>query len=566
MERQNVLTSVRAYLLQKNSNPDFSSIWNVIGLQRSGMEVPEAYRKTFYQNVYTYCEQKNWILTRTKYSDYSKLIMALTSIGIDAQDVGGHNLFEYLADYENVKMQGINGPIWALIALNCYPSYSIPEKKEAEVQTTEELLVQAVLEAQCPDGGWNLAGGQGDSDMTGMALQALSFYYGTRTDVTAAVNRALAWISENQQESGGFATVGVETSESVAQIVVALSGLGIDADKDVRFLKNGKSPLQGLFQYYLPEGGFMHVAPGTGNNGGGAAGTLDGMATEQGFYATVSYQRMLEGKTFLYDMSDVTLHTGEKQENSSDTEETDKPGNGSNSGAGSGSTIQPVYQKTKAKRITLNYKKIHLTVGQSKKLKATIYPKNTTAKSIMWFTTDKKVAVLGKNGKVIGRGAGTAVITVMTMDGSRKKASCKVIVQETRKVTPKPSGQRKTIPAATGKKAPSGQTKTLSNTKSNNSTGNGKKNSVDTKKKKNKETEAETGWSFDGADYVPDMAESVEKELESEREEAKEEVHKEIKRQVRILMPAALSGAGVLVLFEALAFGIYRKKKGRKIR
>ena len=310
----------------------------------------------------------------------------------------------------------------------------------------------------------------------------------------------------------------------------------------------------------------MHVAPGTGNNGGGAAGTLDGMATEQGFYATVSYQRMLEGKTFLYDMSDVTLHTGEKQENSSDTEETDKPGNGSNSGAGSGSTIQPVYQKTKAKRITLNYKKIHLTVGQSKKLKATIYPKNTTAKSIMWFTTDKKVAVLGKNGKVIGRGAGAAVITVMTMDGSRKKASCKVIVQETRKVTPKPSGQRKTIPAATGKKAPSGQTKTLSNTKSNNSTGNGKKNSVDTKKKKNKETEAETGWSFDGADYVPDMEESVEKELESEREEAKEEVHKEIKRQVRILMPAALSGAGVLVLFEALAFGIYRKKKGRKIR
>ena len=100
------------------------------------MEVPEAYRKTFYQNVYTYCEQKNWILTRTKYSDYSKLIMALTSIGIDAQDVGGHNLFEYLADYENVKMQGINGPIWALIALNCHPSYSIPEKKEAEVQTS----------------------------------------------------------------------------------------------------------------------------------------------------------------------------------------------------------------------------------------------------------------------------------------------------------------------------------------------------------------------------------------------------------------------------------------------
>lgn len=65
--------------------------------------------------MYAYCEQKNWKLTRTKYSDYSKLIMALTSIGIDAQNVGGHNLFDYLSDYENVRMQGIKGPIWALI-------------------------------------------------------------------------------------------------------------------------------------------------------------------------------------------------------------------------------------------------------------------------------------------------------------------------------------------------------------------------------------------------------------------------------------------------------------------
>lgn len=266
----------------------------------------------FYQNVYAYCEQKNWKLTRTKYSDYSKLIMALTSIGIDAQNVGGHNLFDYLSDYENVRMQGINGPIWALIALNCHPSYSIPKNKEAAVQNTEEMLLQAVLVAQCEDGGWNLAGGQGDADMTGMALQALSFYYGKRTDVNAAVERGLAWISKNQLESGGFGTQGVETSESVAQILVALSGLGIDGSKDARFLKNGKSPLYGLFQYYLPEGGFMHVAANAGNNGGGIGGMLDGMATEQGFYATVAYQRLLDGRSFIYDMHDIELTPGKR--------------------------------------------------------------------------------------------------------------------------------------------------------------------------------------------------------------------------------------------------------------
>ena len=117
------------------------------------------------------------------------------------------------------------------------------------MQNTEEMLLQAVLGAQCEDGGWNLAGGQGDADMTGMALQALSFYYGKRTDVNAAVERGLAWISKNQLESGGFGTQGVETSESVAQYsCAALSGLGIDGSKDARFLKNGKSPLYGLFQ------------------------------------------------------------------------------------------------------------------------------------------------------------------------------------------------------------------------------------------------------------------------------------------------------------------------------
>ena len=57
-ERSTVLSSVRNYLLTKDANPDFSSIWNVIGLQRSGLYVPWSYTATFYQNVYAYCEQK----------------------------------------------------------------------------------------------------------------------------------------------------------------------------------------------------------------------------------------------------------------------------------------------------------------------------------------------------------------------------------------------------------------------------------------------------------------------------------------------------------------------------
>lgn len=114
----------------------------------------------------------------------------------------------------------------------------------------------------------------------------------------------------------------------MAQILVALSGLGIDGSKDARFLKNGKSPLYGLFQYYLPEGGFMHVAANAGNNGGGIGGMLDGMATEQGFYATVAYQRLLDGRSFIYDMHDIELTPGKKVETSQNggTDETKKTG------------------------------------------------------------------------------------------------------------------------------------------------------------------------------------------------------------------------------------------------
>lgn len=492
-DRGTVLSTVRNYLLQKNSNPDFSSIWNVIGLKRSGMDVPKSYTDTFYKNVYAYCEQKNWKITRTKYSDYSKLIMALTSIGIDAQDVGGHNLFDYLSDYENVRMQGINGPIWALIALNCHPSYSIPENKEAAVQNSEEMLIREILAAQCTDGGWNLAGGQGDSDMTGMALQALSFYYGKRADVTASIDRGLAWISKNQLASGGFGTQGVETSESVAQILVALSGVGIDANKDARFVKNGKSPLHGLFQYYLPEGGFMHVTANAGNNGGGIGGMLDGMATEQGFYATVAYQRLLDGRSFIYDMSDVELTSGKTEDTSQNggTDETKKQ------------------EETEKKN---NQKKDNKTDNKKKDDK-----KNKDSKK----ETEKK---------------NTESETKQTNAGSTAKA---------------PSGQTKTLPSAK---------KTTASKEKSSSTATKKKATA--KKKKNKKESEDSGWSFDGEDYVPELTSDGGTEAETVMQSA----DADSKTKVRTMAPAVLSGAALVVVLEALAYAVYRKKKGRKLR
>lgn len=566
-----VLSKVRSYILSKDTKPDYSSIWNVIGLKRSGLYVPESYINLFYSNVIAYCESKDWQITRAKYSDYSKLILALTAIGVDARNVMGHNLLAYLSDYENVSRQGNNGTIWALIALKSNPAYEIPEDPSAVQQNSEELLVKKVVGMQCQDGGWTLMGTTGDSDMTGMTMQALASYYNKDgyEDVTAAIDKGLAWIEKNQLSSGGFGTMNTETSESVAQIITALCGVGIDCGEDARFIKNGKWPMTGLFQYYMPEGGFMHVAADAGNNGGGAGGIIDGMATEQGLYATVAYRRFLDGETFLYDMSDVAISAGTKPVVSPTID------TGSNSGGNSSSTTakktetKPAASKVKVIKVGLNYSTIYLTKGKSKTLKATVSPSNATKKSVKWSSSNKKIATVNAKGKVTGKKAGSAMITVKAKDGSGKKAICKVVVtapattakknpttattrSQTKRVTaPVTSGNStvsSSVPAASGttKKLPSGNS------------GNSAKAATGTTAKKKKTAAEETtgGWSFSGDNYVPDTN-SAESEDEVAQEDTETSDTGSKKEGIKWMVIFYIIG-GVVV--GVLVFVLYKKR------
>ena len=151
--------------------------------------------------------------------------------------------------------------------------------------------------------------------MTAMAIQALAPYYKTNETVKAAVDKALDVLSGLQLGDGGFGSWGTVNSESCAQVIVALTALGLDPTCDSRFVKNGKTPLDALAGFYVNGGGFQHTA----------GGDLDGMATEQGYYALASYYRFLNGQTSLYDMSDVTVQTA-------GTSGGDNSGNGTNNG------------------------------------------------------------------------------------------------------------------------------------------------------------------------------------------------------------------------------------------
>lgn len=283
--------------MEKLGTPSVGSIggeWMVLGLARSDREVPNV--AEYYQSVLDYVRQnidENQRLHKVKSTDNSRIILALTAIGRDVTDVDGHNLLLGLNDLDFVKKQGNNGPIWALLALDS-GNYPVPAGN-----VTRQALIDELLSVQTSDGGWAITGDEADSDMTGMALQALAPYYKTDLKVQEAVDKAVARLSEMQNDDGGFSTFGgggkIATSESTSQVIVALTALGINPDTDERFVKNGYSAIDALLKYCVAGGGFKHVLDSQ----------IDGMATEQAYYALTAYYRFLSGKTSLYDMTDV---------------------------------------------------------------------------------------------------------------------------------------------------------------------------------------------------------------------------------------------------------------------
>ena len=291
------VTDTAAYMYRTVKDPQVGSIggeWAVLGLARSGYEVPEEYYQKYYATVESYVKACDGVLHDKKYTEYSRLIVALSSIGKDARDVAGYDLTKPLGDYGKTIWQGLNGPIWALIALDS-KDYPMPENPEAATQATRQMYVDELLARELPDGGWTLTGGEPDVDITAMTLQALAKYR-EQPDAAAAVERGLAVLSSLQEPDGGYVSWGSSNSESVAQVIVALTELGVPLD-DERFTKNGITVEDALLPSAQENGAFVHVRDGSGGD--------DGMATEQAFYALAAIHRAETGETTLYDMTDV---------------------------------------------------------------------------------------------------------------------------------------------------------------------------------------------------------------------------------------------------------------------
>ena len=288
----------------KGETPIVGSIggeWRVIGLARAG-KISKEFKEGYYKNAYKYVKEIGSAkLHNSKSSDNSRMILALTALGYDVTNVAGQNLLAPLSNLDYVKKQGINGLVWALIALDS-GKYDVPELSGEGTRTTRDNLIKSIINSQLENGGFALDNENSETDMTAMALQALAPYYLSektnkeyKDSLNNTVDKAIAFLANTQNDDGSFGNIGGNTCESTAQVVVALSSLGINPDTDDRFVKNNTSVLAALLSYYNGNGKFIHEKNGNINE----------MSTEQAYLAMVAYNIFIEGKETIYDMSDV---------------------------------------------------------------------------------------------------------------------------------------------------------------------------------------------------------------------------------------------------------------------
>lgn len=281
------------YLTAAVSAPRYGSLggeWTVLALARGGADTETAYFTDYYAALEQTVREANGVLSERKYTEYSRVILALSALGKDARDVAGYDLTLPLADFEKTKAQGMNGAIYALLALDSR-DYPMPQNAAASTQATRQLYVDAILAAQLTNGGWSFMGEDADPDLTAMALQALAKYR-EQSSVQLAANRALVCLSAMQNADGGFSSWGSENAESCAQVLLALNALDLGTD-DSRFVKNGHSVLDALLTYQNADGGFCHERGGETNL----------MASEQAACALASLVRAERGESSFYRMT-----------------------------------------------------------------------------------------------------------------------------------------------------------------------------------------------------------------------------------------------------------------------
>ena len=251
----------------------------LVGLGRAGYPVADGLYAGYYDSVKTYLAGHNNKFSKP--TECAKVVGALNAIGYDPTNVGGVDITAQLNDSENVSDDFATA--YMLLAI---------ESKNYNV-AARDAYIKTLVDDAYASGGWGRNGVSADPDTTGIVLAALAPYYDTNASVKAVVDNAVVALSNIQVANGTFCMGMDENSNSTAMVVFGLSELGINADTDSRFVKNGISAVDALCSFAVDGGGF-----GWTDNV-----DVNDYATNQSYYALGSYFRMNSEMNRLFDMT-----------------------------------------------------------------------------------------------------------------------------------------------------------------------------------------------------------------------------------------------------------------------
>lgn len=275
---------------------DFNSDWYYIAMSRYGINCKN--QKSISALKKAVDGFYNEGLKNVKITDMQRVAFALLSCGEDITSVNGHNL---LADstynhekYKPLDSQGVNSLSYALLLLDS-KKYPVPKNNTL----TRDKIINKILSYELEKGGYALFGSGADIDIISIVLQALAPYRDNKS-VKSSIESCLDILDKRQDNSGAYKSFsGKITSESTAQVIIALTSLNINIFKDSRFIKNGNTLLDGLSLFRMSDGGYCHMQGYKTN----------GIATYQSLCALVSAYRYLKNGGVFYDYSTAVKST-----------------------------------------------------------------------------------------------------------------------------------------------------------------------------------------------------------------------------------------------------------------
>ena len=241
----------------------------VYALWTSGAAVPSGFYDEYLQAL------ADWLdlaVKRGKTAYIPGAIRTVAAMGLDVTDFAGHDLMDALRKPELVEAD--EDRLDMLMDLDAAGDAG----KTDEFNALREQLLTEALARQQSSGEFRYTskwpaelkrkGVAAEPDrfdyilLTAKSVQALAPYQ-DRKDVSAAIDKALDYLSEQQLPSGGFLKYGAEDVEEDAAVLEMLAALDISPD-DGRFVKNGHTVLDGMMGWYQGKYSSSAPAPGQG--------------------------------------------------------------------------------------------------------------------------------------------------------------------------------------------------------------------------------------------------------------------------------------------------------------